>query len=161
MVYLDVDITKKEINDTKFFLYDNANNNSLFANLKNHFNAYNSMLSNRNGNSPADATRRLEYQSDISNIIGPNGIGKLIDIERTINSSSLFSDIDILKSQIYELQNKIVNKNYINNDERSNVLKNNFKDLYNKQYLMNTQLFCGIAILGIIITKSLFYEIKV
>ena len=119
------------------------------------------MLSNRNGISPADATRRLLFQSDISKIIGPDGIGKLIGIETKINSSPLFSDIDILKSQIYELQNKIVNKNYINNDERSNVLKNNFKDLYNKQYLLNSQLFCGIAILGIIIAKSLFYEIKV
>ena len=157
MVYLDVNTVQEEIDAAKFFLYDNSNSNSLFAQLKTHFNAYNGMLSMETGNIQ---NARRDYQGDISKIIGPNGIGKLTDIETKINSSSLLLDIDILKSQIDELQNKVVNKNYINNDIRSNVLKNNFKDLYNKQYLMNAQLFCGIAILGMIITKSLFYEIK-
>jgi len=157
MSYLDVDTVQEEINDTKTFLYDNSNSNSLFVQLKNHFNAYNAILLSGTGNL---AQARSVYQGDISRMNGPNGIGKLLGIETKISSSSLFSDIDILKSQIDELQNKIVNKNYINNDIRSNVLKNNFKELYNKQYLLNVQLFCGIAILGIIITKSLFYEIK-
>lgn len=160
MVYLDVDTVQEEINATKIFLYDSSNSNSLLTQLKNNFNAYNKILSNENSNSEIISLSRLRYQGDISRIISPVGIEKLTDIETNINSSSLFSDIDILKSQINELQNKVVNKNYINNDIRSNVLKNNFKDLYNKQYLLNAQLFCGIAILGIIITKSLFYEIK-
>ena len=42
--------------------------------------------------------------------------------------------------------------------DNSDVLINDFKTLYNNQYLLNVEIFAGILILGGFITKMLFYE---
>ena len=135
---------------------------NLYNKLKIDYNIYNDLLSSGN---PNVINARNEYLIDILKIYGENGesgvLNNLKRIDDDINSSflSLTSNISILKSQINNFKNKmthIVNEN----GDRSTLLKNNFKDLYNKQYLMNAQLFFGISILGIIITKNMFNEIK-
>ena len=129
-----VDINEAMINTNK----DTAT--GLYNNLSNKLNVY---------NTSKDGT---EATTTITRIIEINGTLKKIDNTIISSTSSLKSNIDILISQMSN-PNK-------NDDTRSSILKNNFKDLYNKQYLTNSQLFAGILILGIVVSKSLFYEIK-
>ena len=142
----------------------NSNNEAkrLYNKLKINYSIYNNLLSSGN---PNIINSRNVYLIDIYKIYGDNGdsgiLNTIKNIDDDINSYflSLTSNISILKSQINNFKNKmshIVNEN----GDRSTLLKNNFKDLYNKQYLMNVQLFFGISILGIIITKNMFNEIK-
>lgn len=158
MSNLNVDNVKTDINNVKNYFFSDKDSLSLFNQLRRDFTAYNLMIKLQSTNQNIQSLR-LKYQGDISNIKGTNGIQKLLSIESNIDSSSLIPDIEILKSQIDSLKNNMSDK-ISNNKLRSNVLKNNFKELYNKQYISNVQLFFGISILGFLIAKSLLNETK-
>jgi len=140
-----VDINKAMINTNK----DIAT--GLYNNLSNELKVYNNFFAAKD---VAGISTAKETCLQIIKSIDENVIDKLKKIDNTIisSTSSLKSNIDILISQMSN-PNK-------NDDARSSILKNNFKDLYNKQYLTNSQLFAGILILGIVVSKSLFYEMK-
>ena len=122
----------------------------LYNNLSTELNVYNNFFAAKDV--AGISTAKDTCLNIIDNI--NNKINNFKKIDNTIisSTSSLKSNIDILISQMSN-PNK-------NDDTRSSILKNNFKDLYNKQYLTNSQLFAGILILGIVVSKSLFYEMK-
>jgi hypothetical protein len=140
-----VDIDEAMINTIK------STATGLYDKLTSELNVYNNFFTAKD---VAGISTAKETCLRTINSIDENVIDKLKNIDNTIisSTSSLKSNIDILISQMSN-PNK-------NDDSRSSILKNNFKDLYNKQYLTNSHLFAGILILGIVVSKSLFYEIK-
>ena len=146
MSYLDILNVQKNINTTNDKIL------SALVSLKTNFNSYNQALNNNNAvvNS---SQYKSSYQADIAAI--QSGIINLTNIENTIINSTLETDINNLNNDINKLNNNLTVKKY---NGRAEILKENFKDLYNKQYLRNVEVSVGIIVIGGFITKMIINQ---
>ena len=81
--------------------------------------------------------------------------------DQTINTTGHRSLYDIeasIKTVTNKLSNREITDALNGENNYTNILKNDFKTLYNKQYLLNAQMVVGILLIGVFITKMLFYE---
>ena len=97
-------------------------------------------------------TKRVETIPNIKMLtsrqptINTTGNRNLYEIEATINTVT------------NKLPNREIRDALNGENNYPEVLKNDFKTLYNKQYLLNVEMVVGILLIGGFITKMLFYE---
>jgi hypothetical protein len=145
MSYLDILNVQNNINSTNDKIL------SALVSLKTNFNSYNQVLNNNNNVN--SSKYKSSYQTDIAAI--QSGIINLSNIEKTIINSTLETDINNLNDDINKLNNNLTVKKY---NGRAEILKENFKDLYNKQYLRNVEVLVGIIVIGGFITKMIINQ---
>ena len=81
--------------------------------------------------------------------------------DQTINTTGHRSLYDIeasIKTVTNKLSTREITDALNGENNYTDILKNDFKTLYNKQYLLNAQMVVGILLIGGFITKMLFYE---
>lgn len=87
---------------------------------------------------------------------------KMLTTKQSTENTSANRNIYEIEATIKTVTNKLSNREITDALHTDNtypeVLKNDFKTLYNKQYLLNAQMFVGILVIGGFITKMLFYE---
>jgi hypothetical protein len=79
----------------------------------------------------------------------------------TVNTSgnrSLYEIDATIKTVTSKLPNREITDALNAENNYPEILKNDFKTLYNKQYLLNAQIVVGILVIGGFITKMLFHE---
>jgi hypothetical protein len=137
-----------QIQNVKNYLLNSSSGQ--MTELIQNYNSYNTCL-----NTPSctnSSTYKQTFLTTINNITNVNGIQQLNDIESLIIKQSNILDISM------NAFNNLNPETLSSSNNTANVLKNNFKELYNKQYFKNAELFVGIILISGVVCKMMFYE---
>lgn len=139
-----------QIQNVKDYLLNSSSGQ--ITELTRNYNSYNTCLNTPTCSSTNKSTYKQTFLNTINNITNVNGIQQLNDIESEIIRQSNILDISM------NAFNNLNPETLSSSNNTANVLKNNFKQLYNRQYFKNVEIFVGIVLISGIVCKMMFYE---